>query len=303
MFSTIRLKEKPEVRIGPQCNDPYTCPLHETCWNHLSEGNVTELYRGGAKRFQLLVRGTTAIADIPDDFKLTDNQEIQRQAAKTGRPHVNKSAIRAFLETIKYPAAYLDFETWSAAIPLLNGVRPYEQIVFQYSLHVQRSPGAKPEHFSHLAQGTGDPRPEFMRSLRAALPTEGSVITFNSSFEAGRLKECCGLMPEFQPWVTNIQRRMVDLLVPFRKFHFYDPKQSGSCSMKFVLPALTGTSYDHLPIRDGTAASLQYLRATFGNVSDAERNRIRNDLDQYCCLDTFGMFAITEALKALASSM
>jgi hypothetical protein len=159
-----------------------------------------------------------------------------------------------------------------------------------------RSPGAEPEHHKFLAEGTNDPRPEFMRNLRHALPTEGSVVVYNASFELGRLKECCDLMLEFRPWVTGVKRRVVDLLLPFRGFRYYNPKQAGSASMKAVLPALTGRGYDHLEIQDGTTASLQFLRATFGNVAVKDTKMIRKQLDQYCTIDTVGMHWIVQAL-------
>ena len=299
LFRIIRLRQCPDVQIGPYCDDPYTCPLHDHCWNFLPESNVTTLYRGGAKRFKLLAKGITDLTDIPDDFRLTDNQAIQRRTAKTGQPHVDKTAIKAFLKQLKYPVSYLDFETFGTAIPLFDGAHPYEQVVFQYSLHVVQSPGAEPEHHKFLAEGTNDPRPEFMRSLRAALPTEGSIVVYNSQFELGRLKECSNLLPEFRPWVSNIKSRIVDLLLPFRGFRFYAPGQNGSASMKSVLPALTGKGYDHLTIQDGTMASLQFLRATFGNVTAEERVSIRAQLEEYCGLDTEGMIWIADNLRGL----
>jgi hypothetical protein len=298
MFATIRLRQCPEIRIGPHCDDPYPCPLHDHCWNFLPESNVTTLYRGGTKGFKLLTKGITGLTEIPDDFPLTDNQEIQRRTAKTGQPHVDKPAIRAFLKQLKYPISYLDFETLGTAIPLFDGTRPFMQIPFQYSLHVVRSPEAEPEHHKFLAEGTNDPRPEFMRSLRGALPTEGSVVAFNSQFELGRLKECSDLMPEFRPWVSNVKRRIVNLLLPFRGFRYYHPKQNGSASMKSVLPVLSGKGYDHLEIQDGTTASLQFLRATFGSASAEERAAIRAQLDEYCSRDTEGMIWIVDALRS-----
>jgi hypothetical protein len=299
MFKTIRRSAHPEVPIGPRCDNPYTCPLRDHCWSFLPEANVTTLYRGGGKRFKLLAKGITGLTEIPDDFPLTDNQKIQRRAAKTGQPHVDKPAIRAFLKKIKYPASFLDFETFGTAIPLFDGVRPYERIPFQFSLHVVRSPGAEAGHHKFLADGTHDPRRGFMRRLREALPTKGSVVAFNAGFELGLLNECCDLLPEFRPWVRSVQRRIVDLLVPFREFRFYHPKQNGSASMKSVLPALTGRGYDHLAIQDGTMASLQYLRAAFGNVSVEGRAAVRKQLDDYCGLDTEGMIWIVDSLRGL----
>ena len=302
IFGTIRHRVCPEIQIGRHCDDPYTCPLHDHCWSFLPESNVMTLYRGGAKRFKLLSKGITNLTGIPDDFPLTDNQEIQRRTAKTGQPHVDKLAIKAFLKQLKFPTSYWDFETFATAIPMFDGVRPYTQIPFQFSLHIMRSPGAEPEHHKFLADSTDDPRPEFMRRLRKALPAEGSVVAFNAGFELGRLKECCDLMPEFRPWVSGVKRRIVDLLLPFRGFRYYHPKQGGSASMKAVLPALTGKGYDHLDIQDGSSASLQYLRATFGSASAEEQAVIRAHLDEYCGLDTEGMTWIVDALSRIGDA-
>ena len=79
-----------------------------------------------------------------------------------------------------------------------------------------RSLDAEPVHHKFPAEGTDDPRPEFMRRLRESLPADGSVVVFNAQFELGRLAKCSDLLPEFRPWVNGIKRRVVDLLLPFR---------------------------------------------------------------------------------------
>ena len=116
MFITIRLKDQPDVRIGPQCDDPYTCPLHDHCWSFLPPDNVTMLYRGTKKGFKLLADGIVSTKNIPDDCPLTENQKIQRQVAITGQPHVSKAVISTFLGKLKYPVSYLDFETFATAV-------------------------------------------------------------------------------------------------------------------------------------------------------------------------------------------
>ena len=140
-----------------------------------------------------------------------------------------------------------------------------------------------------------------MRQLRAALPESGSVVTYNAGFETGRLKACCELLPEFKPWLRKVTPRIVDLLLPFRGFRYYHPQQHGSASMKAVLPVLTGKGYDHLAIQEGGAASREFLRVTYGPVTDAERRRVRQDLEAYCGLDTLGMLRIVNQLKHLTT--
>ena len=300
MQLVIAAKEQPEIPIGIHCDNPYMCPLHDQCWAFLPDASVFTLYRGGSKAFTLLQQGIQQLGKIPDDFALTDNQAIQRRAVITGEPHVDRPALAAFLGQLEYPISYLDFETFSTAIPLHDGVRPYQQIPFQYSLHVVRSAGAKPEHYEFLAAGSDDPRPEFMRRLRADLPKVGSVVVYNASFEKARLAEGCELLPKYGAWYRKVEGRMVDLLLPFRGFRYYHGDQQGSASMKAVLPVLTGRSYDKLEIQEGGTASMEFLRVTFGDVPEAERQRVRRQLEAYCGQDTEGMLWIVEALEQLS---
>jgi hypothetical protein len=140
-----------------------------------------------------------------------------------------------------------------------------------------------------------------MRQLRADLPETGSVVAYNAGFETGRLKECCELLPEYKPWLRKVTPRILDLLLPFRGFRYHHPAQNGSNSMKAVLPALTGQGYEKLPIQEGGAASREFLRVTFGDMPAAERHRIRQDLQEYCGLDTLGMVQIVDKIKGLTA--
>jgi hypothetical protein len=301
MLSIIRQPTPPEVAIGPHCDNPYTCPLHDLCWKFLPEQNVMSLYRGKKKGFKLLVKGITAIREIPETVKLTANQAVQKQCAETGKPHSNQSAIVKFLRRLRYPVHYLDFETFNTAIPLFDGVRPYQQVPFQFSLHIVNAPGAEPEQRMFLADGHGDPRPEFMRRLRECIRDKGSIVVYNAAFEKSRLRECAEFLPEHAAWVRRIERRFVDLLKPFRSFDYYHPDQCGSASIKSVLPALTGRQYDDLEIKDGSTASLEFLRVTFGDLPEVERQPVRRQLEEYCCRDTEGMIWIVAELGKLAS--
>ncbi len=303
MHRIIGAKTHPEIQIGAHCDNPYTCPLHDHCWSFLPEASVFTLYRGGKKSFKLLKQGVQHLENIPADFPLTDNQAIQRAALLAGKPHVDRPALAAFLSQIEYPASFLDFETIGTAIPLFDETSPFQQIPFQFSLHILRQPVAKsrfdPVHRQFLAEGTVDPRAEFMRQLRDALPVTGSVVAYNASFEIGRLNECCELLPEFKPWLKKVTPRIVDLLLPFRGFRYYHPQQHGSASMKAVLPALTGQGYENLAIQEGGAASREFLRVTFGKIDDDERQRVRQQLNEYCGLDTMGMVQIVRELAKL----
>jgi len=299
MFETIAASRCPDIGIGKHCSDPYECALSE-CWGFLPEHNVLQLYYGGQKRFGLLNGGVLAIDEIPDKFKLNDKQQIQKQCVISGQPYVDKMGIQDFLSTLQYPLCYLDFETFNPGVPMFDGTRPYQQIPFQFSLHVVESGNAKPKHCSFLADGTSDPRPDFLKRLRGALPDKGSVVVYNASFEKGILSNLGDAFPECTDWIEDVVSRMVDLLAPFRSFHYYHPAQRGSAGLKAVLPALTGKGYEGLEIDNGEDASLAFQQITYGDVSEEERQRMRESLVEYCGLDTEGMIWIVDNLSNLA---
>ena len=298
MVKTIAANTYAEIGIGTHCNDPYECPLIEKCWSFLPERNVFLLYRNKKLPLALIKDGILDLAKIPAKTKLNEKNQIQVDCEKTKKPHIDQKKIKEFLNTIKYPAYYMDFETYSSAIPMIDASRPHQQIPFQFSVHLVKKKGARPEHFSFLADGTKDPRPEFMTKLKEVIGTEGSVIAYNAGFEINRLKECAEVLPKYKKWVESIEERIVDLLKPFRDFAYYHPKQDGSCSIKNVLPVLTGKSYDDMEIGDGGTASAEYCRVTF-TEDNKDKAKVRNLLEEYCGLDTMGMVDIIDQLYIL----
>jgi len=301
MFKVIDSKEEPKSKIGEFCKDPYDCPIKNECWGFLPENSVFNLYRGGKKSLDLFEQGILSIRDIPKDYELGDKQNIQLFCATNNKPHINKEAIRSFMKKLKYPLYFLDFETYQTVIPLYNGLRPYQQIPFQFSLHIIDKKGNK-KHHSFIAEGKADPRPEFFKKLKKLLAKKGSIIVYNQSFEQGRLKELAGLLPKENKTVDEFIKRMVDLLVPFRNFDYYDSKQHGSASIKYVLPALTKVTYKGMEIANGGQASLRYLFIIHGSYDGKKANKeeikkVREDLEKYCCLDTEAMIMILDKLN------
>jgi hypothetical protein len=301
MVRIIQGAECPDIKIGPHCNNPYECPLKEICWAFLPQDNVFSLYRGKTLGFELLQQKVQKLADIPPGTILSSSQSIQVKCAKTNKPHIDKKGIANFLSTLQYPLYFLDFETVAPAIPIYDGTRPYQNIPFQFSLHIVGKEGGKPEHHSFLAEGKGDPRPEILKELKSLLGNSGSIIAYNAGFETGCLEGCAESYPQYSEWVAQIKRRIIDLLGPFKSFCYYHPEQNGSASLKSVLPALTGKGYEGMEIADGGTASREYARVTFGDAGEEERLKVRKHLVEYCGQDTEGMIWIVKELTRIIS--
>lgn len=302
LFLEIIDSKEPDVKISDSCNKPYECAMKKACWSFLpKENSVFDLYRGGKKSWELFEQNILAIKDIPSNTKLNDKQQIQRECEKNNKVHLNEKAINDFLKTLKYPLYFLDFETYQTAIPLYDGLKPYQQIPFQFSVHKIDEKGKK-THYSFIASGKKDPRKKFINAINKKLGTKGSVVVYNQMFEEGRLKEIGQFLPLEKEHVDKIIERMVDLLIPFRNFDYYDRKQEGSASIKYVLPALSDLSYKGMEIANGALASIKYAYVTHGDIKGNkakkdEIKKVRDDLKKYCGLDTEAMIVVLEKLR------
>jgi len=298
------LPECPEPKIGKHCDD---CPLADTpdgCFSHIHSEpcNPFTLYRIPKKRaWGWYEDGILKNTDIPPTYPLTDKQRIQIKAEKTEKPHIDKGAVRSFIDGLEYPLHYLDFETFSPAIPMFQHSSPYQQIPFQFSLHIQTAPEQDPkdiQHHSWIWDGNGDPRLEQLKRLEGLLGKEGSIVVYNAQFERMILRQAVKISPEHEDWLTGILDRFVDLLEPFRAFNYYHPAQHGSASIKSVLPALTGKSYEGMDISNGAMASVQFVRVMFGD-GKKDRALVMRQLEEYCGLDTMGMVEIVGRLRGM----
>ena len=299
MLAVIDSDNCPETNIGRHCNDPYSCLLQEECWAHLPEHHVFTLYSGKKLGEDLMGRGILDISDIPEDVALNGKQQIQKHCVVCGQPHIDQDEIKTFLKSLKYPLYFMDFETFATGVPVYDGTSPYQNIPFQFSLHVITKPGAMVEHYAYLVAGRDDPRPAFLSELKKSIGPKGSIVVYYDAFEKGRLKELARAFPEYKEWIDGIIERIIDLNAPFKDFSYYHPQQLGSSSLKHVLPALTNLSYEDMEIGEGTNASLKYMEAAFGNITDVECQKIRTDLLIYCGQDTGGMIEILKKLQEL----
>lgn len=304
MSKVIAARKYPDVQIGLHCSDPYEGPLQGKCFSFLPTHNpLTLYYYKKEKAFSLIGDGVTDILKIKDSAELSDKQLLQIETLRSKGEHIDKEGIAPFLESLKYPLYYLDFETFGTAIPLFDNIKPYQQVPFQFSLHVQESPNGKQQHYGFLAEGKEDPRPEFLTLLKSLLGKKGSIVAYNASFEKEKLNMACEAFGKYQEWNEGIQERFVDLLAPFKAFHYYHYKQEGSASIKSVLPALTGRGYEGMEIADGGTASNEFLRVTFGEgISEKESKKVHKSLKEYCKMDTLGMTQIVEKLRDLVSA-
>lgn len=311
----LRAGQIPAIDIGPHCFDPYECDFRGECWKHIPAYSIFNISgMRGHRKWELYDQGIVKLEDIPPAAPLNDKEWQQVRAELDQTTHINKKEITVFLNNLNYPLYYLDFESFNAAIPGYDHCKPYQQVVFQYSLHIQNAKGETLSHKDFLAnpkstidnaESTIDnfplpnPRIQFIDHLINDLDNHGNIIVFNKAFEETRLNEIARDFPQYAADIDKITPRMVDLMKPFRSRHYYTPGMHGSYSIKKILPALLpGFSYDDLEIGDGGSASLAF--GQLYNEKDPEKiHELRKNLLAYCKMDTLAMVEILGVLEGV----
>ena len=249
--------KEPDIDIGPYCDKPYSCDFHGHCWSHVPEDSVFDI-RGRIDRFSLYQEGYLSMYDIPQD-RLKPNHIVQIESNRSKLVKTDQKAVKDFLKTLKYPLSFLDFETFMTAIPPYDGIRPYQQIPFQYSLHILEKPNGKLQHYEFLAMPHKDPREDLVNNLVNQMPKDGSVLVYNQSFEIGILQNLADLFPQHKKKIKIIISNVVDLMIPFQNRDVYHWQMNGSYSIKSVLPAMVPElTYEHLDVSNGGLAMDAY---------------------------------------------
>ena len=303
-MDTYTKENEPEPNLGMACRKPYVCDYWEYCIKDLPKPNVFDIFKmEWTKKFELYKNGKISFEDLQNE-KLNEKflEQIDFEINKL-EPKIEKEPIKNLMDSLKYPLYFLDFETFELAIPEYEGTWAYQQLPFQYSLHIIKEKGAKIEHREFLAEiDDRDFIRHFAESMIKDIPDDGSVIIYNNSFEPVRNRELAKMFPDLAEDLERINSNMVDFMVPFRRRNYYMKEMNGSYSIKSVLPALypddPELDYHKLPVvHNGVEASDTFL--SLKNKTKEEAQKIREGLLEYCKLDTYAMVKIWERFKEI----
>ena len=291
----------PPPKFGPHCFSGDGCSFKKDCWGEALNDSILTLRRDQkGKRFELQASGVRSLKNIPDFVSLTKFQSLQKEAEIRNCAIIDHRAIAEALHEIVYPIFFLDFETFLKAIPPFESTTSYQQITFQASIHKLRKLGGKLKHSSFLHTEPSDPRTELSQFLVEQLEEYGTIVVYHASFEKGRIYELIKIVPHLERELLALIDRIWDLEEIFDKGMYVHPNFKGSTSIKKVLPALCPElSYDRLEINNGQLAFVQYLKMLEPQTSIKEKQKIKNNLEAYCALDTFAMYGIFKKISEL----
>ena len=295
------LKPYPEG-VQP-CLNPRGCPCPAICFPGLPEYSIFDIPRlSPKKKIELLERGIIDIKDLPKTFGLHSTQRLIVDVAQSNREVINREAIQKEFQCFTFPLYFLDYETCLLAIPLFDGYKPQQQVVFQYSLHKMETPGGAILHTEHLAVTKDEPSLSLVRQLREDIGSKGTVFVWNKSFEMTRNKEMAAIYPEYAAFLEELNKQIYDLGDCINFGYYLHPKFKGSWSLKNVLPVMVPElSYEEMEIGKGDQAMTAWWAMINGALSDEEPEKTKTALLEYCKLDTWAMVKIWEKLYQLGN--
>ena len=297
----VALSTEPEVAVGPQCFTPFDCGFCNYCYRDIKQPEypVNWLARlSPKKRAQLTDQGVDDLRDVPDDL-LNEKQAMIKEYTLANKVFFDAAGAAADLANLGFPAYFLDFESFQFAVPIWKGTRPYQHIVFQFSLHILAESG-KISHTFFLDLSGNDPSEQLALALVKACGETGPVFVYFAAFERTRIRELSERYPDLAKSLLAISDRIVDLF-PIATNRYYHPSQQGSWSIKVVLPAIApDLSYDKLDgVKDGGMAMDAFCEAIQPNTSKERKSEIEKQLLTYCNLDTFAMVRLWQFFNGI----
>ena len=284
------------------------------------EYSVHDIARIGLSKNKLieLIDGNIFdIKEVPEYIELSEIQKNQVNVLVSDRVILEKDKIFEELNSLVFPLYFIDYETFPSAIPRFDGFSPYQQIPFQYSLHVvEKAPlekgekkggknsdengsekGPEPIHREFLHTESNDPSLAFLEAMQKDIGKIGSIIVWNKSFECNRNIELAKRFPQFKEFVEEVNARVYDLEDIFKKQYFVHKGFKGKTSIKYILPVIAPElTYKNLNIQNGGSASDTWNRLVTGQILGSEKTQTIKDLLKYCERDSYAMYAIWKHL-------
>jgi len=296
-LEALKAVEAIDYHDTAECIKPSECPCPLLCHPDLPPYSIYEIARIGSSPQtvrKLVQLSGKNIFDVPKDFELTPAQRLHVNSVQNDKIYIKKDAISRDLKGLVFPLHFLDYESYNPAVPPYPGYKPFDNMPFQYSLHVLESENGRLSHFEFIETKQVDPIPQLLATLRKQIGNEGSIIVWNKQFEGSVNKRMGEMDPEYKDFCGDLNRRLYDLMDIFQNLWYLDPAFHGSYSLKAVLPAMVPElSYNTMQIHDGASAMAEWKKLIYDKLKDkSQKQKIKANLLEYCKLDTLATVRI-----------
>jgi hypothetical protein len=236
------------------------------CWGDLAdvENHVLDLYQmgriGGNETplvNELIQQKQVSMFHVPleelNDYTYGYRQLIQIEYTQKNKEWISEH-LPKIIQQVEYPIHFIDFETSRMAVPYRAGMKPFEQVAFQWSCHTIAEPDAPPVQKEWLDLENTFPNFQFAESLMECLGDRGTILTW-ATHENSVLRDIYYQMealdyrnPALQVWLANTAKlgnkgksHLVDMNALTLK-HYFHPLMKGRTSLKCVLPSVWKTN-------------------------------------------------------------
>jgi Domain of unknown function(DUF2779) len=231
----------------------------------MRNGSVLDLHKFTALE-DLIADGKLRLTDVThadlmfkeeaDRISATARNWLQSEESRGALKNIQvwNETIKAELKKVRYPLHFVDFETARPALPVHDGRRTYEQILFQFSHHELTADKALSHTSEYLFNpAAGFPNYDVLRALRTSLQGDDGTVIHWWDHERTTLIEIRRQLEAENEGVPDKVELIdfIDSLVgtetrPTRLFDLgklferavYVPGTKGSSSLKKVLVAL-----------------------------------------------------------------
>jgi len=262
---------KEDYQISKSCKsceynvsgDP-NCGFFE-CWKGVKAfPSIFDLYYGGivgSNNYlnELIQEAKYDFEDIQTERLCTNDGSIGSRNTRQLIQYENtiskkewiSGTMKQELDSWMYPLHFIDFETYTGAMPFHEGMRPFELIAFQWSCHTIDFPGAEPKHKEYISTESELPNFKFAESLMNHIGMTGTPLMW-ATHENTVLRTIYYQMDEYgyqnsklKDWLQmtikdeklGTEGRFIDMNT-FTLRHYFHPEMKGKTSIKKVLPAI-----------------------------------------------------------------
>lgn len=274
------------------CKNKQICPFYNQCFKETEmPDNCILTLVASRYKYKMYEEGRKTLKEVnPEEIEGNRCQYAQIMADRNGGLYFDCYPLKAWLESLSArPLVFIDFEWERYLIPQFEGLKPYDVVCFEYSIHILDADG-KIKHNAFI--GTGDCREDFIKALLKDVPKQAKLVAYNAvGAEILRIQELAKQFPKYAEELNDIANRFIDMSYPFLNGLIYHTKMRGNYSVKSLLNVVSDLTYKDLSISNGMDA-VEKWRVIDRHEAPEEENTIKNDLIEYCSLDSYSLYLV-----------
>lgn len=302
LIEMLQVGVLPSARTGKHCISPWPCDFLSLCWGESNPLESAPFQLGGIsmeEKFSLYQAGNKTASEILENLPPTLNDlRPTLEVESSGIPAIDFKALEKWMKGVGYPLAFIDIECLQPALPLVEGMAPFESLPFLLASHTIENTSATPVAKIASALDGAHALPAFAKALKEIITSVDTIVVFDKTSEARLFRKVFQYLNAGErAEVAGFEERMVDLLEPFQRAWVRLPKTYGQLNLKKILPAIApDATFENLRISDGLQAS-EAGEWLFANTNSPNKEEVELELRAYATRDTYALYRIWKALQ------